>query len=155
MALAQSEQEFNFGSSPNPVGSGARALGWGSAFIAVADDATAASWNPGGLIGGRVVSDHDAGVSELPCYPGFEKKALEKGIPLGWRERLRQSNGFERHRPIDNRIMSTVNHTHGTTAYFTTNLVSSKRGWVQGSDSRIVARAPAAASLGSLFRLSC
>lgn len=37
-------------SSPNPVGSGARALGMGSAFIAVADDATAASWNPGGLI---------------------------------------------------------------------------------------------------------
>ena len=37
-------------SSPNPVGSGARALGMGGAFIAVADDATAASWNPGGLI---------------------------------------------------------------------------------------------------------
>jgi long-subunit fatty acid transport protein len=36
-------------SSPNPVGSGARALGMGGAFIAVADDATAASWNPGGL----------------------------------------------------------------------------------------------------------
>jgi len=37
-------------SSFNPVGSGARALGVGGAFIAVADDATAASWNPGGLI---------------------------------------------------------------------------------------------------------
>lgn len=39
-------------SSPllHPVGSGARALGMGGAFIAVADDATAASWNPGGLI---------------------------------------------------------------------------------------------------------
>ena len=36
--------------SMNPVGSGARALGMGGAFIAVADDATAASWNPGGLI---------------------------------------------------------------------------------------------------------
>jgi long-subunit fatty acid transport protein len=31
------------------VGSGARAFGMGGAFIAVADDATAASWNPGGL----------------------------------------------------------------------------------------------------------
>lgn len=38
------------GGSPNPVGSGARALGMGGAFICVADDATAASWNPGGLI---------------------------------------------------------------------------------------------------------
>ena len=37
-------------SSFNPVGSGARAMGMGGAFIAVADDATAASWNPGGLI---------------------------------------------------------------------------------------------------------
>lgn len=40
-------QEIN--SSPSIVGSGARALGMGGAFIAVADDATAASWNPGGL----------------------------------------------------------------------------------------------------------
>ncbi|MGE0083973.1 MAG: OmpP1/FadL family transporter [Desulfococcaceae bacterium] len=37
-------------SSFNPVGSGARAIGAGGAFIAVADDATAASWNPAGLI---------------------------------------------------------------------------------------------------------
>ena len=41
---------LEFSGSPNPVGSGARALGMGGAFIAVADDATAASWNPGGLI---------------------------------------------------------------------------------------------------------
>lgn len=36
-------------SAPSPVGAGARAAGVGSAFIALADDATAASWNPGGL----------------------------------------------------------------------------------------------------------
>jgi len=36
-------------SSFNPVGSGARAVGMGGAFIGMADDATAASWNPGGL----------------------------------------------------------------------------------------------------------
>jgi len=34
----------------NPVGSGARSLGMGGAFISIADDATAASWNPGALI---------------------------------------------------------------------------------------------------------
>ncbi len=43
-------QRLEIPSTFNPVGSGARALGMGSAFIAVADDATAASWNPGGLI---------------------------------------------------------------------------------------------------------
>jgi long-chain fatty acid transport protein len=49
-AFAQPVERIEFPSSPNPVGSGARALGMGGAFIAVADDATAASWNPGGLI---------------------------------------------------------------------------------------------------------
>ncbi len=49
-ALEPPSPTFRISSSPNPVGSGARALGWGGAFIAVADDATAASWNPGGLV---------------------------------------------------------------------------------------------------------
>ena len=43
-------RELRIPSRFNPVGSGARALGMGNAFIAVADDATAASWNPAGLI---------------------------------------------------------------------------------------------------------
>lgn len=47
--LHDSFAEVDFPSSPNPVGSGARAMGMGGAFIAVADDATAASWNPAGL----------------------------------------------------------------------------------------------------------
>jgi long-subunit fatty acid transport protein len=36
--------------SPSPVGSGARAAGMANAFVAIADDATAASWNPAGII---------------------------------------------------------------------------------------------------------
>jgi long-subunit fatty acid transport protein len=43
-------QQVGVSSSPNPVGSGARASGMGGAFIAIADDATAASWNPAGLM---------------------------------------------------------------------------------------------------------
>jgi long-subunit fatty acid transport protein len=49
IVIAQAPSNVKPTSSPNPVGSGARALGMGGAFIAVADDATAASWNPGGL----------------------------------------------------------------------------------------------------------
>jgi long-subunit fatty acid transport protein len=41
---------LNFATSPSPVGSGARAQGKAQAFIAVADDATAASHNPAGLV---------------------------------------------------------------------------------------------------------
>lgn len=48
-AYPQTLQRVEIPSSFNPVGSGARALGMGGAFIAQADDATAASWNPGGL----------------------------------------------------------------------------------------------------------
>lgn len=42
--------DMDMNATPNPVGSGARAMGMGGAFISVADDATAASWNPGGLL---------------------------------------------------------------------------------------------------------
>jgi long-subunit fatty acid transport protein len=49
-AAGQTSQDIKFASTPNPVGSGGRAVAWGGAFIAVADDATAASWNPAGLI---------------------------------------------------------------------------------------------------------
>jgi long-subunit fatty acid transport protein len=39
----------NFAGSPVPVGAGPRALGMGGAFSAVADDATANTWNPAGM----------------------------------------------------------------------------------------------------------
>ncbi|MBI5196385.1 MAG: outer membrane protein transport protein [Nitrospirae bacterium] len=42
--------QIEMSSTLNPVGSGARAIGMGGAFIGVADDATAASWNPAGLV---------------------------------------------------------------------------------------------------------
>ena len=47
--FAYGQATIEVGNSINPVGSGARAMGQGNAFIAVADDATAASWNPAGL----------------------------------------------------------------------------------------------------------
>lgn len=36
--------------TPSPVGSGARAAGMANAFVAIADDASAAAWNPAGLV---------------------------------------------------------------------------------------------------------
>ncbi|MBF0559732.1 MAG: outer membrane protein transport protein [Nitrospirae bacterium] len=50
ISAAANAQQIEFSSSLNPVGSGARATGMGGAFIGVADDATAASWNPAGLV---------------------------------------------------------------------------------------------------------
>lgn len=42
--------DFSVPPTPSPVGSGARASGMANAFVAIADDATAASWNPAGLV---------------------------------------------------------------------------------------------------------
>jgi long-subunit fatty acid transport protein len=49
-AFGQAQEDLGF-STPSSVvqGSGARAFGMGGAFLARADDATAASWNPAGL----------------------------------------------------------------------------------------------------------
>ena len=50
MAAEAQVVDFTITSAPSPVGSGARAMGQAGAFIATADDATAASWNPAALI---------------------------------------------------------------------------------------------------------
>lgn len=63
----------NLGSSPIPVGAGPRALGMGGAFSAVADDATAATWNPGGMT---------------------QLERIELGVSVGWyRHDARQEDG--------------------------------------------------------------
>jgi len=63
----------SFGSSPIPVGAGPRAMGMGGAFSAVADDATAATWNP-------------AGMSQL--------ERIELGASVGWyHRRVQQDDG--------------------------------------------------------------
>ena len=73
----------SFGSSPIPVGAGPRALGMGGAFSAVADDATAATWNP-------------AGMSQL--------ERMELGASFGWyHRRVEQDDGVgdERDSEVD------------------------------------------------------
>jgi long-subunit fatty acid transport protein len=50
LSVAAFAQELEISVSPSPVGSGARAAGMADAFVAIADDATAASWNPAGLV---------------------------------------------------------------------------------------------------------
>ena len=49
-SVAAFGQELEISVSPSPVGAGARAAGMADAFVAIADDATAASWNPAGLV---------------------------------------------------------------------------------------------------------
>lgn len=71
-----------FGSSPIPVGAGPRALGMGGAFSAVADDASAATWNP-------------AGMTQL--------ERLELGASVGWYHRhvQQEDGGSDRDNEVD------------------------------------------------------
>ena len=48
-SLTFASDSHNWGGAFSPVGLGARALGMGGAFVAVADDATSIYWNPAGL----------------------------------------------------------------------------------------------------------
>lgn len=50
IAIPHAQAQLDFSISPTPIGSGARAAGMADAFTAIADDATAASWNPAGLV---------------------------------------------------------------------------------------------------------
>jgi len=75
-------KDMEIPSSPNPVGSGARAIGMGGSFIAIADDATAASWNPAGLyqlqeiqfsvVGGYVNRSEDNRFVDYPDASGSQ-----------------------------------------------------------------------------------
>src|SRR5260370_19775144 len=77
LARAQTVQNVVLRNSFNPVGAGARGLGMGGAFIAVADDGTAASFNPAGLAQLRrtefaVVGFTDLLTSDLTVPKGTE-----------------------------------------------------------------------------------
>ncbi len=54
------------------VGAGARAMGMAGAFVAIADDATAASWNPAGLC---VLEKPEASVAYKPIQDSREEHA--------------------------------------------------------------------------------
>jgi long-subunit fatty acid transport protein len=76
-----SAQEANF----NFIGSGARARGMGGAFIGVADDATAISWNPAGL---ATLEKPEASVVGLYSMDKYTAKAIYSSASLA-------ANSFE------------------------------------------------------------
>jgi long-chain fatty acid transport protein len=57
-----------------PIGFGARAFGMGGAFIAIADDATAATWNPGGL--GQIEHIEISGIGSYYDFERYESAII-------------------------------------------------------------------------------
>ena len=71
------------------MGTGARALGMGGAFVGVADDATAAYWNPAGLAwttGWELTGMYSAGmnVDRSYNYVGFSRNGSKLAYALQW-----------------------------------------------------------------------
>jgi long-subunit fatty acid transport protein len=105
-------QQVGVASPPVPVGSGARAMGMAGAFISVCDDATAASWNPAGLIQLErpelsIVGAHDARQSRYssdshPEIDGDHYDAvtslnyLSATFPLHWHRNMVVSINYQR-----------------------------------------------------------
>lgn len=73
-------------------GVGARALGMGSAFVSIADDATAAYWNPAGL---AKVEKHAFSIMYSDSFGAGEGGFLNKGIvEYNFVNYVHQVNGF-------------------------------------------------------------
>lgn len=96
----QDELDLQGGSSV-VVGSGARALGMGGAFLARADDATAASWNPAGLsylrrpevslVGARNAFDStgrapDGSLVRTDTFLGYAPDFMAVAVPIAIRD---------------------------------------------------------------------
>lgn len=73
-----------------PIGFGARAFGMGGAFIAIADDATAATWNPGGL--GQIEHIEISGIGSYYDFERYESAIILNNGQVG--TVLRQGDSF-------------------------------------------------------------
>lgn len=90
-ACAAWTQELEMAVSPSPVGSGARAAGMADAFLAVADDATAASWNPAGLVQLErpelsIVGAYNGVIEsfEADVFAGFDRSQWAHNVDLNY-----------------------------------------------------------------------
>lgn len=121
--IAPKSSALEISSSVNPVGSGARAMGMGGAFIAFADDATATSWNPAGLINIRntevsvvgssfarnheydstsnpeITSSHSVDVTNLNFFSISQPLRFKSFTALSWS--VSYQNSFELAKSID------------------------------------------------------
>lgn len=91
LGLTAGAQELEISVSPSPVGSGARAAGMADAFVAIADDATAASWNPAGLVQLERPEISIAGACNAiderlhaPWHPEFDTRHVESNLDLNF-----------------------------------------------------------------------
>ena len=89
-SLAQ-DFPFSFSGTPTPVGSGARAAGMANAFVAIADDATAASWNPAGLVQLElpefsIVGAYNSVTDRFSAnyHPEFDSRHIEDDLELNF-----------------------------------------------------------------------
>lgn len=105
-----------FGGSPVPIGGGPRALGMGGAFTAVADDATANTWNPAGmaqlerpeaslsfgfyrqdlaLSDGSEDDESDLDLDHLSAVVPFYAGTFQQTVGIAWQRQFDFTRGFD------------------------------------------------------------
>jgi long-subunit fatty acid transport protein len=110
--------ETAYGGSPVPIGAGARALGMGGAFAAIADDASAATWNPGGMTqldrleagvtggfyairtsgsDGTFANHNDAALDSASLVLPFFAYGCQQTIGLAWQREYDFTRSFNEH----------------------------------------------------------
>jgi long-subunit fatty acid transport protein len=98
-----------FGGSPIPIGAGARPLGMGGAFTAIADDATANTWNPAGMAqlerpemsasfgwyrhdlqisDGESDQESDLGLDHISAVVPFYAGTFQHSVGIAWQRRF-------------------------------------------------------------------
>ena len=87
LSFSQTLTETQFSA---PIGFGARAFGMGGAFIAIADDATAATWNPGGL--GQIEHIEISGIGSYYDFERYESAVIIDNNQTG--TIIRQGDSF-------------------------------------------------------------
>lgn len=88
--LFSSEGQGTRGPAVLKMSGGARALGLGGSYVAVADDASATQWNPAGL---QRLSEKEVQLMSAQLFAGQRQQSVMYAHPA-WRARQRESWGF-------------------------------------------------------------
>ncbi|HYE04108.1 MAG TPA: outer membrane protein transport protein [Planctomycetota bacterium] len=108
LGAATAFSSLDLGGSPTPIGAGARALGMGGAFTAIADDATANTWNPAGMtqleqpemaLSGGYHLRHDRSASGTATHDQFA--ADHVGVVVPFHLGVQQTLGLAWQRQLD------------------------------------------------------
>ncbi len=101
------------------IGTGARAIGMGNAYTAVANDVDALYWNPGGL---SLLDQREVGATHVQMFQGDTYDAISIAIPLGHKRSKERREMFTRNGNWNTTAVYGRDHKRGVIAFGVTRL---------------------------------